>query len=120
MYKQFNNSIIPLFLQYVFTKSSQFSGENGPKPQKTVGGGMASSAPTVRQEGGYSVKDRKVRSKIYCSVLGASLRLCTMPYQRQFVWLLRSSSLNLVTPAPLISALKTLYIVLPAELAGKT
>ena len=119
MYKQFNNSIIPLFLQYVFKKSSQFGGENGPKMQKTVGGGMASSAPTVRQ-GGYSVKDRKVRSKIYCSVLGASLRLCTMPYQRQFVCLLRSSSLNLVTPEPLMSALKTLYIVLPAGLAGKT
>lgn len=70
--------------------------------------------------GGYSVKDRKVRSKIYCSVLGASLRLCTMPYQRQFVCVLRSTSLNLVTPEPLMSALKTLYIVLPAGLAGKT
>lgn len=56
----------------------------------------------------------------YCTVLGASVRLCTMPYQRQFVCVLRSTSLNLVTPEPLISALKTLYIVLSAGLAGKT
>ena len=119
MYKQFNNSIIPLFLQYVFTKSSQFGGENGPKTQKPWAAEWHLPRPRFVR-GGYSVKDRKVRSKIYCSVLGASLRLCTMPYQLQFVCLLRSSSLNLVTPAPLISALKTLYIVLPAGLAGKT
>ena len=119
MYKQFNNSIIPLFLQYVFTKSPQFGGENGPKTQKPWAAEWHLPRPRFVR-GGYSVKDRKVRSKIYCSVLGASLRLCTMPYQLQFVCVLRSSSLNLVTPAPLMSALKTLYIVLPAGLAGKT
>ena len=119
MYKQFNNSIIPLFLQYVFTKSSQFGGEGGPKTQKPWAAEWHLPRPRFVR-GGYSVKDRKVRSKIYCKVLGASLRLCTMPYQRQFVWLLRSTSLNLVTPEPLMSAPKTLYIACPVGLAGKT